>query len=296
MNNPLVTIITPAYNCAKFLPETIDSVLDQSYRNIEYRVFDDGSTDNTLDILAGYEYGEPRFTAFAHRNMGEQRTVNKALTMVKGKYFMIVNADDPLLPGAIEHLTNFMETHPDILCAYPDWDCINEDGSLKFQTRRGEYDFRYMVKYHTCLSSPCGMFRSTIIRDVGYRDISLRWLGDFDFYLRVGLAGKMAHIPETLATWRHREGQASGDKSDARAKEHIRMIQKFYSMPDIPDGILAVRREAICQAYLLATVLTDSKLKMVEYLLKAFLSYPPIAFRSEFRDKVTDRAYYILRR
>ena len=296
MTKPLVTIITPAYNCEKYITQTIDSVLDNGYENIEYIVLDDGSSDGILDILAGYEYGEPRFTAFAHLNMGEQRTVNKALAMVKGKYFMIVNADDPLLPGAISKLVEFMETNPDILCAYPDWDCINEDGSLKFHMRRGKYDFAYMVKHHTCLPSVGSMFRSDIIKTVGYRNTSFHWLGDFDFWLRVGLAGKMAHVPATLATWRYRREQASQDKSDRRAQEHIRIIQKLYSLPDIPSNLLKVKREAICWSYLLATVLTDSKLKTVSYLLKAFLTYPTIAFNIEFWDKVVQRAYYILRR
>ena len=104
MNNPLVTIITPAYNCAKYLPETIESVLAQDYGNIEYHVIDDGSADNTLDILSGYEYGDKRLKGYWHKNCGEHKTINRGLEMVKCKYFMIVNADDPLLPKDISKL------------------------------------------------------------------------------------------------------------------------------------------------------------------------------------------------
>jgi len=297
MNKPLVTIITPAYNCEKYIAQTIDSVLDNGYENIEYIVIDDGSSDSILDILAGYEYGEPRFTAFAHLNMGEQRTVNKALAMVKGEYFMIVNADDPLMPGAINVLVAFMECHPDVICAYPDWHSINEDGTLRSEFISREYDFAYMVKHHTCLPSVGSILRSSILKNPAIRrDESYRWLGDFSFWLNVGLTGPMKRVPMPLAYWRHRDGQASGDKSDARAQEHIRIMGEFYSRLDIPPEILKVKREAICWSYIVATAVTDSKLKWLCYVVKGFLSHPLIMFSVEFWDTLIKRAIHILRR
>jgi len=295
MNKPLVTIITPAYNCEKYIAQTIDSVLDQDYEEIEYIVLDDGSTDCILDILAGYEFGDTRFKAFWHLNMGEQRTVNKALAMVNGKYFMIVNSDDPLLPGVVSKLVNFMEQNPHIVCAYPDWESINEDSSHRAFIKSRDYDFKYMVKHHTCLPSVGSMIRSSVLKTVK-RDESYRWLGDFVFWFKVGLAGPMAHFPETLASWRHRDGQASGDKSDKRAQEHIRIMREFYSRSDIPPEILKVKREAICWSYIVATAVTDSKFKMLCYIAKGFLSHPLIMFSIEFWDALIRRAYYILRR
>src|SRR6476620_5979365 len=78
---PLVTFITPTYNAAHFLPETIDSILVQTYPNIEYIVLDDGSTDNTVEILKSY--GD-RIMWESHPNMGETRTINKGYSMAKG--------------------------------------------------------------------------------------------------------------------------------------------------------------------------------------------------------------------
>lgn len=299
MTKPLVTIITPAYNCAKYIAETVESVLSQSC-DIGYFVLDDGSADGTWELMVNiykdnhHHWGKLGFSR--HQNIGEQRTVNEALEMVKGKYFMIVNADDPLLPGAVEQLLNFMEAHPDVLCAYPDWKSINEDGSTRTHIKSRKYDFAYMVRHHTCLPSVGSMFRSSVIRDVGYRDASFHWLGDFDYWLRIGLAGKMASVPVELATWRHRDGQASGDKSDKRAQEHIRIMQRFYLLPSISDSILKVRREAICWSYLVATAVTDSKLRMVCYLFKALRTYPSILLGIEFWDALVRRASYILRR
>jgi len=296
MNNPLVTIITPAYNCEKYILQTIDSVLDNGYENIQYLILDDCSTDGTLDILAGYEYDNFLLT-IGRVNVGEQRTVNEALELVSGKYFMIVNADDPLMPGAINVLVAFMECHPDVICAYPDWHSINEDGTLRTEFKSREYDFAYMVKHHTCLPSVGSILRSSILKNPKIRrDESYRWLGDFVLWLNVGLAGPMKRVPMPLAYWRHRDGQASGDKSDARAQEHIGIMREFYSRSDIPPEILKVKREAICWSYIVATAVTDSKLKWLCYVVKGFLSHPLIMFSFEFWDTLVNRAIHILRR
>lgn len=340
-SKPLVTVITPTYNCAPFIVETIESVIKNGYENIEYIILDDGSTDGTSVILKEYEniigmhntevvsqaasdaietFDKPMsldeilmlgisvvfatlsatdifdFTVIKHANVGEQATVNKGLQMVSGEYFMIVNADDPLLPGAISKLVDFMEAHPDILCAYPDWNAINEDGTFRTHIKSREYDFIYMVRHHTCLPSVGSMFRSDIIKRVGYRDTSFRWLGDFDYWLRIGLAGKMARVPGALSTWRHRNGQASQEKNDRRAKEHIRLIEKFYSLSGLPDGLLRIKPEAVCWSYLVAASVSKSKRNMLCYVLLGLMHYPQILLWLEFYDALVRRANYILRR
>lgn len=99
IKDTLVTIITPTYNRASYLDETIKSVLRQNYSKIDYIVIDDGSTDNTQDVLAKYL---DKITCVHQSNIGETRTVNKGIAMAKGEIICIVNSDDPLLPGAIE--------------------------------------------------------------------------------------------------------------------------------------------------------------------------------------------------
>jgi len=293
---PLVSIITPAYNCSHLIEETINSVLDNGYDNIEYIFLDDGSEDNTLEIMAGFEYGEPRFTGYAHKHTGEQITVNNGMEKVTGKYFMIVNADDPLKPGAIQALVTCMEDNPEVLCAYCDWRLIKKDNTMLDYSMMREYNFTYMIKHHTCQPSVGSMFRASLIKSIGYRNTSYRWLGDFDYWLRIGLAGNMKRIPQELAMWRHRDGQLSEIKSDARASEHIRIIKEFYSKPDIPKNLLKVKREAVCWSYLAAAVVTDRPAKTIYYILNAGLSHPFIIFNIEFIDTLVKRAIHILRR
>src|SRR3982751_2178405 len=109
---PLVTFITATYNGADYLRETIDSILAQTYPNIEYIVLDDGSTDNTIEILESY--GD-RIKWESHPNMGETRTMNKGDRMAKGDYIIAVSADDPMKPNLAEISVQVMEAHPDAL-------------------------------------------------------------------------------------------------------------------------------------------------------------------------------------
>jgi glycosyltransferase involved in cell wall biosynthesis len=289
---PLVTVITSVYNCEKYLDETIKSVLDQDYPEVEYIVIDDGSTDKSPEIIQNYRCCINNI--LTQSNMGEQRTVNNGLQLVRGKYFFIVNADDPLLSGCISIMVDYMESHPDILCAYPDWDMIDETGKLKMNMKVRDYDFEWMVRHHTWLPSVGSIFRSTVIQSVGYRDESLKWLGDGDYWLRIGLAGKMAHVPQTLATWRYRNGQASGAKSSERAKEHIRVIDKFYSQPN--NYLWCCKDEAVCWSYIVAASVTDSRKEIISYFWQALRIYPGLLSSLGFWDILRTRAQYVLRR
>jgi glycosyltransferase involved in cell wall biosynthesis len=291
--NASVTVLTPTYNCAPFIGQTVRSVQSQSYPNIQYIVLDDGSTDDTLGQLQRYK----GLTVISHPNMGEHETVNKGLRMVAGKYFMIVNADDPLLMGAVWSLTQFMEDHPGVLCAYPDIATINEDGSWHQEyMSRPEYDFKFMVRHHYCLPSVGAIYRSSVIQTVGLRDPQFRWTSDFDYWLRLGLVGDMCRVPERLATWRHRSGQESAARSSERAAERQRLMTKFFDTPDIPPAIKAVEDEAFSWACLVAAQITSSTVERAHYVSEALTLYPRQLLTLEFWDALRKYATWRLKR
>ena len=300
MTKPIVTVITPTYNCGRYIEETVKSVLSQDYDNLHYLVIDDGSTDNTRDILNKWD----RVIYIYQANEGEAGAVNNGLRRVKGDYFMITNADDPLLPGAIDTLVNFMESHPDVLCAYPCWNTIGENGEYRQHFDQGEYNFKYMVRHCMCQPSVGSMFRSTVIKSVGLRDPQFKLHSDFDYWLRIGLVGKMARVPETLATFRVREGQQSKNNSDARAQEFIKTMDKFFLNKEcaafypyqMTDDLWRLRWKAWCWSYLIAAGITDSRRKSMVYLWKAITTYPAILCDFEGWDHLIKRAYGIIRR
>lgn len=247
---PLVSIVTPAYNRAPYLEETIQSVLAQNYHRIEYIILDDGSTDNTGEILSHYA---GRITWETHPNMGETQTVNKGIGMAHGEIIAIVNSDDPLMPGAVSSAVEFLREHPEILVAYPDWRKIDRHSHLVEHVKVPEYNFLHMVRRHDCVVGPGAFIRRRAFELVSGRDPNYRYVADFAFWLQLGLHGAFARIPLELATFRvHPQSASVSARGRQMANEHIRLIQHFFAQPGLPLDVKRVRREAFAWAHLVA--------------------------------------------
>lgn len=244
---PLVSIITPTYNRANYLPETIDSIITQDYPHLEYIVLDDGSTDNTPELLVGYA---DKIIWESHPNMGVSRTVNKGIGLAQGEIIAIVNSDDPLLPGAVTKTVDFMQSRSDILVAYPDWNMIGPNSELIKHIQVPEYDYLYMLREHHCLPGPGAFIRRKAFDLVGGRDPEFWLMDDYEFWLRLGLHGEFARIPETLASFRvHPTSVSVNERGVLMAKQHVGLMDKFYSTPNLPDEVLAVKNEAYRRTY-----------------------------------------------
>src|SRR5262249_33141614 len=114
-----ITVITPVYNGAPYIAEVVESVLAQSFKDFDYICLDDGSKDNTLEILRRYE--DKGVTVISHPNCGEPATVNKGIAMAQTDLVVIVNADDPVKPDFLKVAVDTMERGGnDLLVVYPD--------------------------------------------------------------------------------------------------------------------------------------------------------------------------------
>ncbi len=248
---PLVTIITPAYNRASFLDETVKSVLSQDYPNIEYIVLDDGSKDNTREVMEKYR-GQLYFES--HDNMGETRTVNKGFQMSKGEIVCVVNSDDPLRPGAIRAGVHALQDDPEALAAYPDWDEIGPDSALIRQMQLPDYNIENMLVSFNVAMGPGVFIRRTAIEKYGVRDAGFRYVGDLEFWFRLALHGKFVHIRQFLATHRvHPEAASVTDQGARMADELVRMVEKVYSFENVPVNIRRLRRSVMGHAHFVAT-------------------------------------------
>ena len=277
MSDPLVTILTPAYNRASYLEDVIKSVIYQDYPNIEYIVLDDGSTDNTRDVLAKYS---GKLTWESQPNLGETRTVNKAFGMAHGEIICVVNSDDPILPGAISTAVEFMKARPGILMAYPDWNYINANSDFVWHVQVPEYDYFYMVTRHRCFVGPGAFLRRRALELIGGRDPSFNYVADFDFYLRLGLHGDFARIPKTLANFRiHASSASLAMRGIEMANEDIRMIEKLYSQPNLPEKIRRARSRSFSAAHLHASrVCGAARRESLRHFLLFIYFYPPNLF------------------
>lgn len=106
MDNPLVTILTPCYNVGQYVGKCIESILSQSYQNLQVVMIDDGSTDNTLEVMQKYAAKDSRIEVYAQKNHGVAYTRNQLLEKIRGEYILFVDADDWIEPDMVEFLVS----------------------------------------------------------------------------------------------------------------------------------------------------------------------------------------------
>lgn len=277
---PLVTIITPTYNRAPFLEETIKSVLAQDYKNIEYIILDGQSTDNTLEVVKKFK---GKIVWDSHKNMGEVKAVNKGFSMAHGEIIGIVNSDDPLLPGAISEIVNFMVANPKIIGVYTDWIKTDKDGKEIEKVILPDYNYEYMLRKHNCTPGPATFYRKIIVDKLKGRDDRFKYVSDFDFWLRAGLMGKFARIPKFLTTFRvHPEAATIKNKGFVMAMEHINLLNKIFSLPNLPPNIEKIKSEAYEKACEAARICGGDNIVTKILISLVSLYYSPFPYLKEF--------------
>lgn len=302
---PLVTIITPAYNRADLVAETIESVLTQDYPNLEYIILDDGSTDETLEVIKKYDQ---RLCWESHRNMGETRTVNRGFALARGEIIGVVNSDDPLLPGAVTKLVAALIEHPQVMVVYPDWRIIDAQGKdIQNFTAYDYTGYGDMVRRHFCLPGPGAFFRRRVIDTIGGRDPQFRYVGDLEFWYRAGCIGDFLRVPEVLATFRVHPGSATVNQRGTRmAEEHLEIMDKLYAFSLLPSSMAAIKDEAYSSAYFVAGCNLEQKnfSKKMTFFYKA-LVLAPWKYLGEYKRRILmmilmllgvsgDKAYHFL--
>lgn len=269
---PLVTVVTPTYQRAAFLPETIQSVLDQGWPRLEYLLIDDGSTDDSSAVAAAYA---GRLTYLHHENRGEGATVNRGFALASGKYVMVVNSDDPLLPGCIDKLVAALEARPDAVAAYPDWLDIGPRSEPRQEIRVADFELESMLVSDNRSLGPGALFRTAAVRDVGARDTSYRYAGDLDLWFRLARRGALVHVAEVLATHRSHDGAASNDRGRRIADEVVRVIDAVFADPTLPAEVRRLRGRAVFVACALAADLCGhDRLTRSRLLLRAAANAP----------------------
>lgn len=243
-NRPLVSVVTPTYNQAAFLRETLDSVLSQDYPSIEYQVIDDGSTDVTPAILAEYS---DRVWSERQENRGQTPTINKGWERAKGEILTWLNSDDTLLPGAVSKGVAYLNEHPDVDIVFGDTLFTEHDGKpIKRSKRLPPFEYvRFVLHCENPIPQPSAFIRRSVIEDIGTLDASYYYFMDWDFWLRAGVNHRISYFPELLSTYRlHAESKTVAQANKA-APELQYMYRKFFARDDLPERISSLEKEAM---------------------------------------------------
>jgi glycosyltransferase involved in cell wall biosynthesis len=249
----LLSVVTPVFNGAEWIGETIESVLAQEGVAIEHIVLDDGSTDATSKVLARFA---GRIRHERHANMGESRTVNRGVALASHALVAVVNADDPVLPGWAAAMTEAMAGDAGLAAAYPDWRRIDAEGRTLAVVRTVEFSLEVAFGQHYCIPGPGAVLRPAMLAGEPVRDPARGTSADFDLWLRLALRGPIRRVPRVLATWRqHAGGTSSAGRSRAMAEDKIGTARAFLARPDLPPDIRRMAGQGLSAAYLNAAML-----------------------------------------
>lgn len=221
---PLVTIVTPSFNQGEFIKETIESVLNQDYPNIEYIVMDGGSTDNTVEILKSY--GD-RIKWVSEKDNGQADAVNKGIRRANGSIIGWLNSDDTYLEGAVRKMVKYLKTHTDTDMVYGEGYYIDKNGNITERYLTEKFN-RTRLGEQCIICQPTAFFTKQIIEEVGMLDAEHQLSMDYELWMRIAKAGKVAYIPEYVATSRMYEENKTLSRRDEVFEETIRAVKKHY--------------------------------------------------------------------
>jgi len=207
---PDVSVLLPCYNASKTLEETLFSLKQQSFPDFEVICVDDGSTDNTAELLIGWSEDDPRFIYVPTDHSGVVAAANTGLEFCRGEIVVRMDADDLCHPDRIKLQRDYLQKHTNItvvgslVTGFPE-EAIGEGFRIYYDWLNSlvsHEDITREIFVESPIANPCAAFRKSWIRDLGgYRDHG--WPEDYDLWLRFFLAGaRFAKIPEVLLEWR----------------------------------------------------------------------------------------------
>jgi len=208
LTEPLVSIVTPSYNQAKFLERTIQSVLDQDYPHLEYYVIDGGSNDSSVEIIKKYQ---DSLTGWLSENdQGQTDAINKGFSLCQGEIMAWLNSDDIYLPGAISSAVNFLQENTDVGMVYGDTDLIDSDGRLIGKFNAQQTDYQRLMRGGVYIPQPAAFWRRELWEQVGPLDTSLYFAMDYDLWVKFAKISTIRYNPQTWAAFRiHGEGKTT---------------------------------------------------------------------------------------
>jgi glycosyltransferase involved in cell wall biosynthesis len=230
---PKISIITPTLNQARFIEDTIQSVLSQAYPNLEFLVVDGGSTDGTLDILRKYSAS---LSWTSEPDQGQVDAINKGLLKATGDVVAYLNSDDIYTPNTLIAVGKYFSDHPEVMILTGKCSNMDENGN---ENRSSITLYKNMwlkfgndanLRVLNYVSQPSTFWRRQLLDSVGYFDPGFRYAMDYDYWLRATRHHKLGFIDQNLAKFRVYPTSITSSNSEAQFKEELR-VAACYANP-----------------------------------------------------------------
>ncbi len=230
MNRPKISIITPSFNQAEFIEETILSVINQDYDNLEYIIIDGGSTDGSVEIIKKYEDHIAYWCS--EKDKGQTNAINKGFKVATGDLVAWMNSDDLFAPNSFEIIARAYERNPMIDVYYGDKVHIDRQGREQFVQRYAPYKIESFANDKMAFCNQAAYWKREIFDRIGFLDESIQFAMDYDYFVRMGHCElKFYHLPEILGKQRYYEGTKTSDQEWLEIlNENRKLINRKYSL------------------------------------------------------------------
>ena len=245
---PAVSVIIPTYNSARFLVEAVESVLEQTWRDFEILVIDDGSTDETAAVMK--QFGAP-VRYIQQQNGGVAVARNKGISDSTGRYIAFLDADDTWLPEKLEKQLALLRKNQDARACYSAYSSVTSD--LKpigiCRSIRHGRAIEDLLERGNIIGSICTVLCERGLFDLaGGFDPVLSQCADWDMWVRMALHTEFVYIDEPLVTYRQ-HGSNMSRNAPLLERDSIAVLEKGFSVADLPQGIRQRRRAAFARNY-----------------------------------------------
>ncbi len=242
---PLVTVLLATFNDAAFLAGAVDSILRQTLRDLELLIVDDGSTDETADLLRSLADSRVRVVR-NDRNLGLTCSLKRGMDLAEGKYVARLDSDDIALPRRLEQQVAFLEAHPDVAIVGSAIEMIDTDGHARGVMRvpTGDLEIRWASLLVTPFAHPTVMLRRQVLaRHALNYDQAYRTAQDYDLWTRLLRHARGANLAQPLVRYRLRCGLTAAQRQDQlRNCDAIALRNTREVLPDLAIDGEEIRR------------------------------------------------------
>lgn len=213
---PTVSVIMSHHNGEAFLEKAVESVLAQTYRDFEFIIIDDGSTDRSPALLREFAAKDPRIKLIVRENRGLTKTLNEGVRLATGKYLARMDSDDVCTPDRFARQVAYLDAHPDVVALGGAYEMIDDADRVFHRMRYPDDDQALQessLSGRPALCHPLVMMRADAVARVGGYDEAYPVAQDNDLWLRLGEVGKLACLPDVILQYRQHGKSVSEAKS-----------------------------------------------------------------------------------
>jgi glycosyltransferase involved in cell wall biosynthesis len=241
----LVSIITPSYNQALYLEQTIQSVLGQEYARLEYIVVDGASTDDSFEIIK--KYNDRLAYWISEKDSGQAEAINKGFARANGEILAWLNSDDYYLPDTIPAVVKCFEENPEVVMAYGDMLAVNGDGQTINVLKYKQLSLEDLLCFQI-IGQPSVFFRRSALEKTGLLDISFHFMLDHHLWIRLAQQGGILHIPQVWSAARYHAQAKNRAKAAEFGREAFRVLDWAKTQPGLAEVVSGVGRRALASA------------------------------------------------